>query len=129
MGCRVLGNFSSKLDEFFQNENISWKKCVAVTAHGAAAMIGKRKGATALIKQRSPDGKFLHCILHREALASKKSRVNSSDKVSELEKLMSDVVKIVNAIRPKAKTSQLFSKLCEEMSADHRTMLPDSEVL
>ena len=41
---------------------------------------------------------------------------------------MSDVVKIVNAIRPKGKTSRLFSKLCNEMSADHNTPLLHSEV-
>ena len=87
----------SKLDKFFQNENISWKKCVAVTTDGAAAMIGKHKGATALIKQRSLDCKFLHYILHCEVLASKKLRANSSNKVSELEKVMSDMVSIVNA--------------------------------
>ena len=67
----------------------------------AAAMIEKHKSATALIKQRFPDCKFLHCILHRKALGSKKLKANSCDKVSELEKLMSNVVRFVC---PKAKT-------------------------
>ena len=83
----------------------------------------KTQNATALIKPRSPNCNFFHCILHREALASKKLRANSSDKSSELENLMSDVVKIVNAIRPKAKISRFFSKLCDEMSAYHKNLL------
>ena len=49
-------------------------------------------------------------------------------KLQKLALLMSDVVKIVNAIRPKAKTSRLFSKLCDEMSADHKSLLLHSEV-
>ena len=129
VGVQTTGEFIfSKLDEFFLNENLSWQNCVAVTTDGAAAMTGKHRGATALIKLRSPECKLLHCILHREALASKKLRAHSSDKASELDKLMSDVVKIVNAIRPKAKTSRLFFKLCDEMSANHKTLLLHSEV-
>ena len=102
---------------FFQHENLTWNRCVAVTTNGAAAMVGKHKGVTALIKQRSPNCMFLHCILHCEALAAKKLRGNSSDEASELQKLLSDVVKIVNSIRTKAKISRLFSKLCDDMSA------------
>ena len=129
VGLQTTGAFIfSKLDEFFQHENLSWDKCDVVTTDGAAAMIGKYKCATAFIKQRSPNCKFFHCILHREALASKKLRANSSDKPSELENLMSNVVKIVNTIRPKAKISQLFSKLCDKMSADHKNLLLYSEV-
>ena len=129
VGLQSTGEFIfCKLDEFFQNQNILWIKCVALTADGAAAIMGKHKGATILIKQRSPNCKFLHCILRREALPSKKLRANSSDKVSELDKLMSDVVRIVNAICPEAKTSRLFSKLCDEMSADHKTLLLHNEV-
>ena len=86
-------------------------------------MIRKHKDATALIKQRSPDCKFLHCILHHEALASKKLRANSFDKVSELELVMNDVMRVVNAIHPNTKASRLFSKLCNETSADHKTLL------
>ena len=41
---------------------------------------------------------------------------------------MNDVVGVVNAIRPKTKTSRLFSKLCDEMSADHKTLLLYNEV-
>ena len=124
VGLQTTGEFIfSKLNEFFQHENLSWDKCVAVTTDGAAAMRGKHKDTTALIKQRLPNCKFFHFILHREALASNKLQANSSDKASKLKNLMSDVVKIVNAIRPKAKISQLFSKLCDEMSADHKNFL------
>ena len=64
---------------FFQHKNLSCDKCVAVITDGAAAMTGKHKGGTALINRRSPNCKFFHCTLHREALASKKLRANFSD--------------------------------------------------
>ena len=41
---------------------------------------------------------------------------------------MSEVVKTVNAIRPKAKISRLFLKLCKEISEDRRTLLLRSEI-
>ena len=69
----------------------------------------------------NPNCKFLHCILCHEALSSKKLKTNFSDEASKLEKLMSDVVEIVNAIHLKTKPSRLFSKLCDEMFADHKT--------
>ena len=70
VGLQSTGEFMfSKLDKFFQNKNISWKKCVAVTTDGAAVIIGKSKGVTAFIKQRSPD-----CILHCEALQEIESK-------------------------------------------------------
>lgn len=31
----------SKLDEFMENEHLSWSKCVAVITDGAAAMMGE----------------------------------------------------------------------------------------
>ena len=44
VGLQTTGEFIfSKFDEFFQHENLSWDKCVAVTTDGAAAMIGKHK--------------------------------------------------------------------------------------
>ena len=79
---------------------------------GSAAMIGKHKDATVIVKQRSPNCEFLHYITRREALACKKVKVNSSN--DELDKLISNVVKIVNAIRQKAKIRGLFSKLCDK---------------
>ena len=53
---------------------------------------------------KNPNCKFLHCILCHEALSSKKLKTNFSDEASKLEKLMSDVVEIANAIHLKTKS-------------------------
>ena len=79
-------SFFPRLINIFQHENLSWNKRVAVTTDGAAAMIGKRKDAIALVKQRSPNCEFLHYIPHHEALACKKLKTNSSNETSELDK-------------------------------------------
>ena len=46
----------------------------------------------------NPNCKFLHSILCREAMSSKKLKTNFSDEANKIEKLMSDVVEIVIAI-------------------------------
>lgn len=45
VGEQTTGEFIfSKLDEFMENEHLSWSKCVAVITDGAAAMMGKHQG-------------------------------------------------------------------------------------
>jgi len=95
---------------------------------GSAAVIGKHKGATALIKQKSQNCKVLHCILHRLLLVSKKLRAKYFEEASELEKLMSDVLKIATDLCSKAQTNRLFSKFYNEICADKKTLLLHSEV-
>ncbi|XP_078256189.1 protein FAM200A-like [Rhinoraja longicauda] len=127
VGEQTTGEFIfSKLDEFMENENLSWSKYVATDS--AAAMMGKHKGATARIKEKSHNHTFLHCCLHREALAAKKLNTCCNDQKNELEELLQDVVKIVNAFRPQAKKCRLFSEQCKDMSADHMILLLHSEV-
>ncbi len=38
---------------------------------GAQTTAGKRKGLQALIKRVSPNTQWTHCVIHREALASR----------------------------------------------------------
>ncbi|XP_070399390.1 SCAN domain-containing protein 3-like [Nothobranchius furzeri] len=42
------------------------------TTDGAAAMTGRLSGLTARIKEVAPECEFMHCIIHREMLASRK---------------------------------------------------------
>lgn len=45
VGEQTTGEFVfSKLDEFMENEHLSWSKCVAVITDGAEAMMGKHQG-------------------------------------------------------------------------------------
>ncbi|KAK5641078.1 hypothetical protein RI129_009625 [Pyrocoelia pectoralis] len=59
------------ITEYFQNYDIMWEKLAGFCTDGAPAMLGSRSGLATLIKQRNPSALTSHCILHRQALASK----------------------------------------------------------
>ena len=61
-----------KLNEFFKKERPDWSKCNSVTTEGASAMQGSKKGVVKRIKQLSAESVGIHCILHHEALVTKK---------------------------------------------------------
>lgn len=111
----------SALMNFFTINNISPQNCVAITTDGAAAMTGKHVGLVRLFREVVPELIWTHCILHREALASK-------EMPSELNDVLSQVVKIVNYIKCNALNSRLFGVLCSEMGSLHRALLLHTEI-
>ena len=100
--------------------NLKWEDCVGICTDGAQAMAGKRGGLQALIKRVSPDLQWTHCMIHREALASKQLS-------PELNDAMTDVIATVNHIKTRPVKAQIFSALCEEMGSDHTALLFHSE--
>ena len=90
-------------------------------------MVGILKGLNAFIKTKNPDCKFLHCMLHREALVAKKLTPKGSE-THTLEKNVSDVVKIINEIRARPKVCCEFTDFCQESLAEHDTLILHSEV-
>ena len=82
---------------------------MGVCTDGAAAMLGKNVGFHAKVKSLNTGPiTFTHCIIHREALASKKIS-------AELCVVLQDAVKVINYIKSRALNSRLFSNLCKEM--------------
>ncbi|KAF2362566.1 protein of unknown function DUF4371, partial [Trinorchestia longiramus] len=43
----------SKVDEFFQEQDLSWEKLVGVCTDGAPSMIGSRSGFVKLVKEKN----------------------------------------------------------------------------
>nr|XP_039261568.1 zinc finger BED domain-containing protein 5-like [Styela clava] len=121
----------NKINEFFEEEGLDWSKCKSVTTDGAAAMRGSQKGLIERIKRKSPECIGIHCILHREALVTKKLELNAGDasgKENELHDVLREVVYFVNTIKKSSKQTRLFSKLCEETAATSKKLLLHSEV-
>lgn len=87
---------------------MQWKKCVGLCTDGVRAMAGQYNGLQGLVKAVSPNIKWTHCIIHREALASK----NLSPSLNEI---LQTVVKTVNLIKAQPLQSRLFKVLSEEM--------------
>ena len=72
----------------------------------------------------------IHCILHREALVTKKLKLNvdkAGGQQIEVDNVLWEVVHIVNSIRKSAKQQRPFSKLCREMSSTSKKLILHSE--
>ena len=76
-------------------------------------MLGERPGFTARVKQENPSVVVVHCLLHRENLASRKLS-------NELKKLMQEVIQVVNIIKARALNLRLFAKMCSASVAPLR---------
>ena len=84
-------------------------------------MIGYRSGFKGLVKIVSPNASFPRCLTHCFALAMKTLP-------SGLQKVLQNVVKIVNYISNNATTSRLFAAFCEEVGCDYKVLLLHIEV-
>ncbi|XP_060876341.1 SCAN domain-containing protein 3-like [Metopolophium dirhodum] len=84
-------------------------------------MTGKHVGVVRRIKEVAPDAEWTHCMLHREALVSKKMS-------TELNKVLSESVKIYNFIKSGALNGRLFYKLSEENEQNVKSLLLHSEL-
>ncbi|XP_034733456.1 zinc finger BED domain-containing protein 5-like [Etheostoma cragini] len=111
----------TKLDDKLQEEGLSWDECVGVCTDGAGAMLGRKKGLKARVLQVAPHVKFTHCIIHKEALASK-----TLD--PELKHVLETAMKIVNYIKARLLNIRLFATLCNELGSEHEGLLFHTEV-
>ncbi|GFV09568.1 SCAN domain-containing protein 3 [Trichonephila clavipes] len=104
------------LNNFINEANIEWKTCVGICTDGARAMSGRFKSIQALVKQKSPLCIWTHCMIHREALASKEMSPG-------LNIVLMTVVTVVNYIKIRPLKSRIFSGLCKDMGAVHSSLL------
>ena len=66
-------------------------------------------------------------MIHREALVVKKLNHDNNQR-SELEIVLSDIVKVVNFVRSHSKKHRMFSELCKNMEANQLRLLYHAEV-
>ena len=106
---------------YFQEKNMKCKRLIGVCTNGAPAMLGCRSGFISKIKQKNPDAVGTHCVIHREALASKTLPAAMKNKLGI-------IIRIVNFIKSSAVNSQLFAKLCKDMDSNHINLLFHTDV-
>ncbi|CAL9683639.1 unnamed protein product [Knipowitschia caucasica] len=109
------------IDSFFKEHDIEWTYCTHICTDGAAAMSGGVKGLLGQVKKVNTEIKWLHCIIHREALASK--RVSP-----ELSAVLDDAVKVINFIHSRPLNRRLFQTLCQESGTEHEQLLLHTDV-
>ena len=109
------------VNHFMEENGIEWAKLGSLCMDGAPAMMGKRSGFVALVKEKCPDVILTHCVLHRHALATKTL-------TKELGDVMVIVVATVNCIRARALNYRLFQVFCENIGAAYTHLLYYTEV-
>jgi zinc finger BED domain-containing protein 5/7/8/9 len=109
------------LSSFFVENGIDWQKCVGICTDGARSMTGRHSGLVTRIKNIAPNAIWVHCSIHREALATKSIPQG-------LKEVMDIAVKTVNFIKSRPLNSRLFSVLCNEMGSSHTNLLLHTEV-
>ena len=109
------------IDVFFNENDIMWSNCVGLCTDGARSMSGHKAGLQALVKKKTPDVLWTHCMLHRAALVSK----NICEKLNNV---FTNVTKVINYIKNSPLKVRLFAKLCEDMGANYSSLLYYCEV-
>ena len=109
------------VNTFFCENGMSWKSCRSICTDAAASMTGSTRGLIARIKKENPDVKWTHCVIHREALASKRMSPVLHD-------VLNDCIKVINFIKSRPRNARLFRRLCENMGAEHTQLLLHTEV-
>lgn len=111
----------NKVDEYFNNVNLKWEDCIAVSVDGAPAMLGHVSGFSALARENNPKIEVNHCTIHRQALLVKHLE-------PVLKVFMHDVIKVVNVVKGHALNTRLFRELCKDGEAEYADLLYHTEV-
>jgi hypothetical protein len=80
------------LDSYIREKGILWEKCLGLCSDGARALTGRHSGVVSKVKEVAPDMKWVHCFIHREALASR-------GMPPEFKTVLDNAVKLVNFIK------------------------------
>ncbi|KAF2889162.1 hypothetical protein ILUMI_17011 [Ignelater luminosus] len=86
------------------------------TTNDAPVVIGARSGLAQELKEKNPTLVSTHCVIHRQALASKTLPQN-------LRQTLDSAINVVNYIKSSILNSRLFTLLCAYLDSDHRVLL------
>ena len=109
------------LNDFIEQNGISWEKCVGVCSDGARAMTGRHSGVVTRIQSVAPNAVFTHCSIHREALAARTLQSSFKD-------VLDNAIEVVNLIKARALNSRMFTIMCNDMDAEHDKLHLHTEV-
>ena len=125
--CRGLTNRTTVHDvlkvvsEFFPTEGLSWENVIGICDDGATAMLCSRSGFFKLAKKHKANIVGIHCMIHRQALASETL-------LDPLCVHQRTVINIVNFVKGSSLNTRLFRNVCKEMDAIHDSLLYYTQV-
>ena len=97
-------NVFNVLEDFFEENELDWSMLVGCTTDSAPAILGRKSGFQAYVKNVAANATFVHCFIHRFALCTKVL-------FSVLMSCLNKIIKIVNVIKTSALNSRLFARL------------------
>lgn len=109
-------NIFNKLKEIFTDYDLSFDHLIGLTTDGAANMVGAKKGLHAFVREKSPNCLMLHCMIHRNALATNIMPVEFSAQITK-------IVEIINKIKKSSLNSRLFKELCDDENEKYNQLL------
>ncbi|CAM2101786.1 unnamed protein product [Caretta caretta] len=112
--------FKTVSDYIVNKCGLDFKFCVGVCSDSTAAMTGRHSGMVTQIKALDPNASRRTASFTEKVLQQKKS--------TELNSVLTEVVKIVNHVKANALNSRLFTALCDDMGADHKQLLLHADV-
>ncbi|CAH1968072.1 unnamed protein product [Acanthoscelides obtectus] len=111
----------NSISNFVEKNDLNWKKLIGHCTDGAPVMIGVRSGLAKKLKEKNPAMVSTHCVIHRQALASKALP-------PKLRQTLDSAIRIVKYIKSSTLNSRLFTLLCEDLDSDHKVLLFHTEV-
>ena len=66
-------------DKDVKEFKVEWRNCIGISSDGAKKMPGCRCGFVSPVRRVVPTVRVVHCLLHREALASKALQQDLAD--------------------------------------------------
>jgi hypothetical protein len=109
------------INDFLNEQKVKWQWCEAICTDGRAAMTGRLSGLVLWVRKENNTVIFNHCIIHRQALASKKLN-------PILRETLTDAVNIINSVKSRPLNIRFFHQLCAQMDSEHTDLLFDSEI-
>ncbi|CAM4553809.1 unnamed protein product [Caretta caretta] len=125
--CECIKGYSTRedilkpVDFFFPEHYLNWNSCKFICTDWAAAMTRRVNELVARIRKENPSLQWVHCIILREAFASKKMS-------SELHEILNESVKTGNFIKSRPLNAHLFRILCKETGSEHPQLLLHTEI-
>lgn len=105
-----------KVTDYFSELGLSWENVCAVCTDGAPAMLGSKSGFVSRVKAIAPGVTVTHCMIHRQALASRTLP-------RELQAILDSAIKIVNYVKSMPVNTRLFRELCKDLDSEHQLLL------
>ena len=105
-----------KISELFKCENLKWENLCGVCSDGAPSILGAKSGFQTLVRNLSTKVVTIHCMIHRQALASKTLP-------EPLHNILKEVIKTVNYVKSGALNTGIIRKLCANIGSEHLNLI------